>query len=476
MDAKGSSRTSDIGVLVTERLGALEEVPRKSRRARLVAALRDLIETELLGQGALLPSDRDLAVEVGVSRGTVVAALDELAQEGLVERLHGSGTYVAPAPAAGGGDDKRRQAGALLREHWLRNSAPIYDLAASVLPDHAHLDLRDIDVAALLAGHPPHGYLLDGHPGLREQLADRLAPDGLVGGPNRLMVTTGGQQGLYLAVQVLVSTGDRVLVQSPTYPGLLAALLDRGAEIATIDGSAPLVPNVLRQVLREVQPVAAFLDVAVNNPVGWVASDDQAAALGRELDRAQVWLVEDRTLADLVYPGVDRPRALATWVSSAVTVGSLSKLLWGGLRVGWVHAPDGIFGTLKARKQMVDLATGAVAQELGAILLERFTTDRHAALIHDLRERTRVFEQELTTALPEWRWASPDGGLSLWAEIGAEPAADLAARAAEVGVAVAAGNAFAEGGVWGRHVRLNTGLASAAAGSAIRRLADAASL
>ncbi|WP_237105290.1 aminotransferase class I/II-fold pyridoxal phosphate-dependent enzyme, partial [Nonomuraea sp. MG754425] len=208
-------REDALVTLVRDRLRLHQGPPSR----RLAGALADLTQTGLIGPGTRLPSERDLAQAVGVSRGTVTAAFNTLCEEGLCERRHGSGTYVLGVPSFGG----LLQAGAVRA-----------DLSTSVVPDPAHLVLPPLDPADLLRAPSGHGYDAMGDPRLRALLAAGPGVDGEV------LVTAGAQQGIDLAARVLLRPGDRVLVGDPAYGGALSVFRRAGAHVVAVDLTAPV--------------------------------------------------------------------------------------------------------------------------------------------------------------------------------------------------------------------------------------------
>jgi DNA-binding transcriptional MocR family regulator len=433
-------REDTLVTLVRDRLRLHQGPPSR----RLAGALADLAQTGLISPGTRLPSERDLAQAVGVSRGTVAAAFNALCEEGWCERRHGSGTYVLGTPSFGG----LLQAGAVRA-----------DLSTSVVPDPSHLVLPSIDPADLLRVPSGHGYDAMGDPRLRTVLASGESAD-----PKDVLVTAGAQQGIDLAARVLLRPGDRVLVGDPAYGGALSVFRRAGAHVVAVDLGAPAA---VEEALARHRPAAVYA-VSVDNPTGAVPPLRHVAELARD---AGVTVVEDRTLAALVYDGTPPPEPLArTHPYGTVTVGSLSKVLWGGLRVGWLAAPEPLLARLTEAKVDADLATSAVAQRLATDLLERNPVRPWLAELARRREHCLA---ALSAHLPEWTWTRPAGGLSVWARLPGTDTDRFAAVAREHGVAVAPGSLFSPDGRHRDRLRLSFALPPDLLDQAVAGLAQA---
>ncbi|MEU4547552.1 PLP-dependent aminotransferase family protein [Nonomuraea dietziae] len=423
-----------LAVLVRDRLRLRQG--RQSPSRRLAGALIDLAEIGALTPGARLPSERELAQAVGLSRGTVAAALNQLCEEGRCERRHGSGTYLLDMPSVSG----------------ILHAGPVMaDLSTSVVPDPSHLVLPSLDPADLMRTSSGHGYDAKGDPRLRA----------LLGGD--VLITGGAQQGIDLAARVLLRPGDRVLVEDPTYVGALTAFRRAGALAVPVDLADP---DAVTAAIARHRPAFVYV-VSVNNPTGAVAELSHVAELARA---AEVTIVEDRTLADLVFDGPAPAPLAGGHPYGTVTVGSLSKVLWGGLRLGWLAAAEPLLARLAEVKEGSDLATSAVSQRLAAELLERNPV---AAWRAELARRRDHFTAALADRLPEWSWERPAGGLSLWARLPGADTDRFATLTRRYGVAVAPGSLFSPDGRHRDRLRLSFALPPELLDQAVTGLADA---
>ena len=205
---------------VVERLGRWSS-GRGPLYVLLAARLRRLIDDGELPAGALLPPDRSLAAALSVGRTTVVAAYDLLRSEGRVTRRQGSGTRVAGAPLSRTVDDAPVDP-IFLDSLETRDDDVLLAICAAPgdpPPQVAEAYARIVPELGRISGDI--GYFPYGHPVLREAIARRYTGLGVPTRPDQVMVTNGGQQALSLLAHALVSPGDQVLVEAPTYPGAL---------------------------------------------------------------------------------------------------------------------------------------------------------------------------------------------------------------------------------------------------------------
>ena len=397
---------------------------------RLALGLRHLIAGGLIAAGTRLPAERALAQAFHVSRPTVTAALDELRAVGLVESRQGSGTWIAdrdPGPSTG-----PAMAELVLTDHGI-------NFAAATAPDAAHLGPLRVGLGDLLAGSPAHGYDPVGLPDLRARIAARLTRQGLGTQADEILVTNGAHHALALIVGALGRAGDRVIVEEHTYGGFLDLLeVTRALPVALPRDDEGPCPRALDRAIRRSQPRLVYLMASVHAPTGAGTTTDRRCELARVLDRHEALVIADETLADLH----DGPRApsLATLCSSAcvLTVESLSKSVWGGLRIGCIRAPAAIRELLLHHRARVDLGTAIAAQHVALQIearLDSLLAERNA----ELRGKAAHLQRQLATRLPTWSVPLPDGGLCLWARLPLDDTSAYVQAAAREGVVVMAG-------------------------------------
>ncbi|MCM6776541.1 PLP-dependent aminotransferase family protein [Nocardia sp. CDC159] len=427
----------------------------------LAGRLRTLIDDGELPAGAPLPPDRTLAKVLAVGRTTVVAAYDLLSAEGRVVRRQGSGTRVAGAAAAVRPDTTHSPAFLQLLEPdadviALACAAPrtpppeVVEAYRRVLPDLAGLD-GDI------------GYHPLGIPVLRTAIADRYRARGVPTAPEQILVTGGGQQALSLIARALLGPGDRVLVEAPTYPGALEAF----REVAAVPRACPIGLGQVRSA------ALAYVISTCQNPTGAVLSTLARRALVESAAREGIPLVDDEVLADLGFPGTDPPPPpLAAFGDGVISIGSLSKILWGGLRVGWVRGPAAVVARLARLRAVHDLGGNVPAQLAAAVLLPELDRLRER-IVRQRKDCHDTMVAELAARLPEWEVPRVSGGQTLWIRLPHGDGTSFAQRALRHGVAILPGAGLDASGGNVDRVRISFVAARDELREAVRRLARA---
>jgi DNA-binding transcriptional MocR family regulator len=427
---------------------------------RLAVSLSRLVERGVLDEGERLPSERALATALSISRGTAVAAYDQLVADGVVERRQGSGTY-AVGSAAVGLPAGREGSGLVARlVDASAGHGEVVDLSLSVLQDAGGLPDAQVSTADLEEVAPDTGYSPWGLYGLREALAERLSADGLPSTAEQIVVTTGAQQAISLAAACWVRPGDAVVVDDPTYPGALSAFTAAGARLTTeLDG----------------HPALVYAQPSIHSPTGAVLTRPQRDALAASVVERGVPMVEDVALAGLAWDRLPEPVAARIPDHPVAVVGSLSKLLWGGLRLGFVRAPEPVALRFARVKATHDLGTSVVSQLLAERLLRHPGLDAFlAARNRALQARHDVLAAALRERLPTWTWDEPRGGLSVWVRLPEPVAEAFAQRALRQGVAVATAEALsAEPRRHRDRLRLSFAAAPHDLAEGVRRLAAA---
>jgi DNA-binding transcriptional MocR family regulator len=400
----------------------------------LASGLRGLALDGRLPVGSRVPSERELASALAVARNTVTAAYDVLRQEGYLRSDHGAGSRIAIPAAVPARPDAPADA-----------VDDVLDLTVASLPAPGVLldavERATMALRPLLAGH---GLYPLGLPALRESVSRHLSGRGLATSPEQVLITNGAMHGWDLILRTLARPGDRVLVEQPTYPAVLDAVLGHRLR--------PMALPVTAAGWDLPTAIAPLVHITPDgqNPTGLLASNAQREQLHRALRGATV--VVDETFADLVLEG-SPPRPMAALDRSIVTLGSMSKAFWAGLRVGWVRTDPDLVTRLAQARSAQDLA-GPVLEQLVAVeLLESATT-----ILPERRELLRQSRDALVAALaqqlPDWRCVVPRAGMVLWVELPRLSATRLAAQALEMGVRLTAGPRFTIRGTADRWLRL----------------------
>ena len=447
---------------------------------RLAGAIRAGIERGDLAAGVRLPAQRVLARWLEVSRTTVVMAYESLSAEEWLEGRQGSGTTVrrsaARAPAT------RRGAAAVLSSRNVVFRGLVERSGAEIEFTGAHFDgMPEVFDQVWKEARPDlvklqrsHGYLPLGLPDLRAAIAAHLEGAGLPTRVEQVLVTSGAQQAIALVANLLIEAGDPVLLEDPTYLGAIDAFASFGARLIGV----PLAPEGLRaEAVREAvartSPRLLYLVPTGHNPTGDVLPESTRRGILRGLEGSGVVVVEDMTLADLTLDArVPPPLAAFTRDVPVLTVGSLSKLFWGGLRVGWIRGPEPLIARLSRLKVVSDLSSSLVSQAVAIHVLERareLTTIRRRQVKSGLEHAVRLLGKHL----PDWTYRRPAGGLSLWVRIPAGDVAELGELALRRGVAIVPGTVNSPEGRWPDHLRLPFVSSPGTMEEGLRRIADA---
>lgn len=284
----------------------------------------------------------------------------------------------------------------------------------------------------------------EGYAPLREWVAAHLAQQGLQVQAGQVLITTGSQQGLDLLAKVLVDQGSRVLVETPTYLGALQAFAPYEPEIAAVpsDDEGPL-PDALSDYARD----ARFFYVLPNfqNPTGRCMSEARRAALVKEARRLRLPLVEDNPYGDLWFDQAPPAPLAARDAENVLYLGSFSKVLAPGLRLGYLVAPPALYPKLLQAKQAADLHTPVFNQRMVHEVIRDGFLDRH---VPSVRARYAAQRDAMRAALERHmpagcRWNTPVGGMFFWMRLPAGmDAMALLPKAVEAGAAFVPGAAF----------------------------------
>lgn len=448
---------------------------------RLARGLSAAIDRGELEPGARLPAERVLAEALAVSRTTVVSAYEELRSAERVESRRGSGTRVRGTASRGPGLRLREDPSGSFRRHPVYRSlvdgpGDTIEFLGAHLPAPAMLprELSRVDERLLreLARGP--GYLPMGLPALRQAIARHLTGWGVATAEEQVMVTHGAQQAIGLAGALFLERGDTVLVEDPTYLGSIDIFAGLGARLATVPvgGDVAWLAR-LKDLVARAAPRLIYLMPTFHNPTGAVMPETCRRALAKLAREARVPILEDNTLADLSLSG-KAPPPIAAFDPAApiLTVGSLSKLFWGGLRIGWIRGSEELLARITRLKIMADLG-GSLVGQLGAVRLLAQSERVKQARRREMRERLDRLTKLLGRSLPSWTWERPAGGLSLWVRLPHGDANAFAQVALRHGVAVVPGTLASPGGGCADRLRIPFVLDAAPMREGVERLARA---
>ena len=331
----------------------------------------------------------------------------------------------SPVPARPGA--ARAVGGSPVRDILAVTARPEVINFAGGLPAPELFDAEGIAAAyqAVLAEAPARALqysTTEGEPALRDALAARTTARGLPTGPDDLLVTTGSQQALSLLATALLEPGDTVLVESPCYLAALQAFGFAGARIVPVPGDEHGVdPVALEELVVRERPKLLYTVPTFQNPTGRTLPAERRAAVAAVAARRGLWIVEDDPYGELRYDG-DRVPWIAAHPGAedrTVLLGSFSKVMAPGLRLGWLRAPGELRRACAVAKQAADLHTPTVNQLAAARYLADNDLDAHVARVAGVyRDRRDAMLSGLAGALPEGSvWNRPEGGMFLWARL-----------------------------------------------------------
>jgi len=332
---------------------------------------------------------------------------------------------------------------------------------AGGFPDPALFDVEGIKVSsdAVLTANP--GPVLqygatEGYGPLREGISSFMANKGATVKPDGLIVTTGSQQALDLIGKCMISPGDKVIVEAPTFLATIQCFRLYGAQIinAPIDADGVDVDQ-LEKLIEEHKPKLVYLIPTFGNPSGATLSLARRKRILEIAARTQTLVVEDDPYGELYFDQPPPPSMLALsdgipgsrdWLAHC---GSFSKILSPGLRVGWMIAPPALLNNATMCKQFSDAHTSNLTQAIAAHYLTLNRLDSTLAVVRTTyAERARVMAESLRSELGSAiEFNQPQGGMFFWARLtGAEGksrhAGEFAKRAIERGVAFVPGAPF----------------------------------
>ncbi len=427
----------------------------------------------MLKPGDRLPPIRKLSEILGINSITAVKAYDLLEQRSLVTKKRGSGVYIqrgeenAPIPDS---DELY-----LDREIELMRQGSV-ELSASVINFATATPSSDLFPAAsfkralnaVLDRDGGRAFEYDeanGYTPLREQVADLLARRYSIGtSPDRLQAISGAQQGIDIAAKALLSPGDEVIVEEPTYTGALAVFKSRGARITGIPmTSSGMNISRLKKALSSRKVRLIYLMPDFQNPTTVSYTPEKRQAL-LELARSfQCYIIEDDYLSDMHFAPRSLPKPLKSYDTPVdervIYIKSFSKLLMPGLRIGFLTAPKPIARSILQAKHLTDIASSGLIQRAFDLYLRSGEWETHLEQIRSLFQyRHRLLLRSVGNHFGSRAIEHPPaGGFNLWLRLpGHAGGTELYRRALAKSVAVTPGILFSTNGMqYDEYIRLS---------------------
>jgi 2-aminoadipate transaminase len=293
----------------------------------------------------------------------------------------------------------------------------------------------------------------EGYRPLRELLAQRMSRGNLHLTVENVLIVSGSQQALDLLGKIMLDPGDRIVVEAPTYMGALQAWNAYEARYVTVPADEHgMQTDHLEEALRQ-DPKFIYVLPNFQNPTGVTLTEERRRTLVQQARRYGVPIVEDDPYGELRFEGEHLPSLLAlegeqqegVYHGNAIYLGTFSKIMAPGMRLGWVIAPSEVIGKLVQAKQGVDLHTASFTQMIAYELLKDGFLDEHVYVIrHVYQERRDAMLAAMEEHFPEEvKWTHPEGGMFLWVTLPeGSDATDVLRQAMERNVVFVPGASF----------------------------------
>ncbi|MGM0076758.1 PLP-dependent aminotransferase family protein [Enterococcus diestrammenae] len=394
---------------------------------QIITHVIDAIQAGELNPGDKLPPERQLAANYGVNRSTVNHALEELVSLGWITRRQGSGTEVA-------------------KGRWGSRLAPQYQWQqllrqAPFTPDPYLVELNrrkeQPDVLDLHTGELPTSLIPDfsfpamrwekileaensltatGYQPLKDQILAKLANNyGLDGTGQDLLITSGSSQGISLLLQSLLSPGEVVATEEPSFLFSLPMFQSLGILLAGVAcDEEGILPEALEQCIIQKKIRFLYLNPSFQNPTGRLMSLPRRKAIIAVCQKHYVPIIEDDVFGELDF-GTPLPKLKTLATDQVIYLGSLSKLFGPSIKIGWLLAPSPLIASLASAKQRMDVETNIFSQLLADSALRSSTYEpNHSRLIAELRQRGAAFTTSLKPLTADWQVRPIKGGLYTW--------------------------------------------------------------
>ena len=404
----------------------------------------DQINCQRLKPGTKLPSNRDMAFELGVSRTVVTEAYAELISRGVVVGRHGSGTYVLSKSTNLGQEGASRPnillspwINKLLQDNHLSRQQESEKLFNTATNKHviSFAEQGDADTFWPIEGFQKalkrvfqnhlhdavnqHTYNSNYQP-LCDTIAQILTSEGIASQPENILITSGSQQGLSLVAHVFLTPGDVALVESPTYNSAINLFDLMGVKMVGIpmDRDGMIIEKV-EEALKKHKPRLIFTMPTFHRPTGVCLSGERRRKLVALASQYGCLILEDDFIGNIRLEGRAEPALKALDAAGYVIyMGSFSKIIMPGLRIGYLAAAKPLREILHSQKIVTDLGTSMLLQRA---LHEYMTVGEYHKHLRRIRKEHRARRDAMVTALkkylPQAKFEIPKGGRYIWLKL-----------------------------------------------------------
>lgn len=404
--------------------------------------IKDMILKGYLPDGYKLLPERKLAEQLGVNRSTVLNAYSELKAEGLLESCVGQGTIVNTKQNIENSEGfekpdvfhwkqflsenvSRMREAVSIDIMEIANRKDIISFAAGIADSKLDpVENFNIIQQELLKEYGSEIFRItptNGINPLRESISDFIKHRGINANTNEIMVLSGSQQGIEFTARALINPGDVVIVEEPTFFCALQVFKALGARIIAVPvDKNGMRTDILEALLKRYKPVLIYTMPTFQNPTGFVMSIERRKHLLNLAYKYQIPILEDDAYYELRYEGKDIPtlKALDSY-GYVIYLSSFSKIMFQGLRVGWMVSSPAFIEQISMIKQMCDLHSSSLPQWIIDGFYRRQLIPKHIEL---LKENYALRRDIMLKALEENKvkgveWSKPEGGLYIWCKL-----------------------------------------------------------
>lgn len=432
---------------------------------QLYEKIKMLIEDEKF-ESEKLPSIRSFAKLLGVNNVTVVSAYKLLEKEGYVYSLKGSGTYIKKSPLAVESPFLEEEDMELMNSGILHLSKDSINFASvSPTPDLFPIENFKKTLIEVLDRDNGHAFLypeITGYEPLRESISKFLI-DNYSTHVNKdsILITSGGQQGLDIIAKTLISPGDYILVENPTYSAALSAFKSRGAKVMGVPMKSDGIDiDILKNYINRYKPKFLYIMTNFQSPTTYSYSEEKKRELMQLTDSNNLLIIEDDFLTDLYFKDKKTPLKSMDKSDKVIFIKSFSKVFMPGVRIGFVTLPSHLFTRIIKAKHTTDVTSSGYLQRAFDLYLRHGYWQNHIDNIRKVYNRKYNLVTSLLDDLKKYgvSYTKPDGGLSIWLKLPSEiDSLDFYKECSENKVAIVPGKIFFINDESSNYIRLSFG-------------------
>jgi DNA-binding transcriptional MocR family regulator len=422
--------------------------------------IKDNITTGVLQKGSKLPSTREVSSMLGISRNSVVVAYENLESQGIIKSLRGKGTFVARESKIMSGDftiawaEKVNDYGRICEALDIIKTELPWEKGMisfkSIAPEESLFDLEEFKRAFLdvwaLEGEKllNYGYA-KGYRPLIEFLMEYMGEKGVNTNGKDILITNGFTEGFDLVLSALTEPGDVLVCEEPTHNTALKIMKAHGLEIVGVPMDAEGIDtSALEQVLKKHAPKLAYIIPSYHNPTGIVMKGERRQRVYRICEKYRVPIIEDGFNEELLYSGSHLPplASLCTQGNGIIYIGSFSKILFPGLRIGWILADRQLISTLESVKRARTIHCSSLDQAVFYHYMKSGAFNRYVKKVRKIyRHKYEFTLQQVLEQIPH-EYILGEGGLHIFIKLKDVGAREVLKRCYERGVIFMAGDIF----------------------------------